>query len=141
MAESIFAFNLRRRFFLDMRFQQSHKGHYGAWFKPIKSIHQWHIFLRKIQKSLFSGSFGQCSQNEIFSQKSGSVSFLPSRHRNIRSFRKILWAVLEKTRLVTDKLTYWQWWNHNTPFRRKAGIQLVTELIKTTAPLIHALNR
>ena len=40
LADIVFAFNLRSRFVPDMRFQQNHKGHYGAWFKPKKSTHQ-----------------------------------------------------------------------------------------------------
>ena len=35
------------------RFQKNHKGHYGAWFKPQKSIHQWLFFFCKIQKPYF----------------------------------------------------------------------------------------
>ena len=41
----------------------------------------------------------------------------------MRTFRKIQWAVSEKTGLPTDLLTYWQWWNHRTPFRLKAGFK------------------
>ena len=63
-------------------------------------------FFAKSKKSLFWGYFWVLSPNEIFSQKSGSDSFSPLRHRNfMRSFRKILRAVLENTRLSTDILT------------------------------------
>ena len=111
MAESIFAFNLRTRFLPDIWFQQNHKGHYGAWFKPKKSTHQW-------TKAL--------SPKWVFSQKCSSVNFLPLRHPNfMRSFRKILWAILEKMCLPTDILTYWQWWNHRTPFSQKVEVQKV----------------
>ena len=73
LVESIFAFNhahlkLHDQFvaLIDMklhaqkqqknqkkRFQKNHKGHYGAWFKPQKSIHQWLFFFCKIQKLYF----------------------------------------------------------------------------------------
>ena len=42
-----------------------------------------------------------------------------------RSFRKILWAVLEKMHISTEILTYWQWWNHRTPFLLEVGVQKV----------------
>ena len=79
------------------------------------------FFFCKIQKKTFWGCFWNYPQSEIFSQKSGSVSFLPLRHPNfLRNFRKILWAVLTKTGSPTDTLTL-MWWNHRTPFRLKAG--------------------
>ena len=122
--KSIFAFNLRNRFFPDMLFLQNHKGHYGAWFKPKKFTHQWTIFLENSKKPYFGGVLGHSPKNKIFSKKSHSISFLPLRHPNfMRSFRKILWAVLGKTCLPADILTYWQWWNHMTPFRLKARVQ------------------
>ena len=69
-------------------------------------------------KTIFFGCFS------ALSQKSDSVSFLPLGHLNfVRSFWKILWAILEKMRLPTDILTYWQWWIHMTPFHLKARIQ------------------
>ena len=68
LANSIFAFNSRTRFFLDIRFYQNHKGHYGAWFKPKKSTYQWTIFLCKIQRTLFWGVFWGIVQN-FFSPK------------------------------------------------------------------------
>ena len=55
-------------------------------------------------------------QNEIFSQKSGSVSFLPLRNPNLmKSFRKILRVNLEKTRLPTDILTVVKSWDPFSP--------------------------
>ena len=72
----------------------------------------------KSKKTYFWGVFGHYPQNEMFSQNSSSVSYLPLRHPIfMRNFRKILWGVLEKTLLCTDNLTYWQWWNHRTPFK------------------------
>ena len=66
------------------------------------------FFSAKSKKSYLWGVFGHYPQHEIFSQKSCSVSFLPLRHPNFkRSFRKILYAVLEKTLLPSDILTYW----------------------------------
>ena len=66
------------------------------------------LFFCKTQKTYFWGVFGQYPKNL-------AVNFLPLRHPNfMRSFRKILWAILEKTRLPTDVLTYWHWWNHRT---------------------------
>ena len=90
------------------------------------------------KKCYFWGVFGHYPQNEIFSQRSGSTSFLPLRHPNfMRSFRKILWTVLEKMCLPTDILTYWQWWNHRTPFRLKVGVQ---KAILTTATYFKVSN-
>ena len=85
------------------------------------------LFFTKSKKPYLWGVFGNYPQNEICSQKSGYVRFLPLRHPNfMRRFRKILWAVSEKTRLPNDILTYWQteWWNHRTPFRLKAGFSM-----------------
>ena len=81
-----------------------------------------HYVSGKIQNPLFFGCFWTLSQNEIFPKKSGSVSFLPLRQPNfMRSFRKMSWAILDKTRLPTDILTYWQWWNHRIPFAKRRG--------------------
>ena len=64
-------------------------------------------FFAKSKNPCFLGVLGYYPQNEIFSKKSGFVSFLPLRHPNFMgSFRKILRAVLKKTRLPTDILTY-----------------------------------
>ena len=131
LAESIFVFNLRTRFLLAMLSQQNHKGHHGAWFKPKISTHQWNIFLQNPKISIFMVFLSIISKNEIFFKKFGSVSFLPLRQPNfMRSFRKILCVVLEKTPLPTDILTYWQLWNHNTPFHLKAGVQKVCLVLK-----------
>ena len=63
-------------------------------------------FFAKSRKLNFGVVLGHYPQNEIFSQKSGSVSILPLRHPNfMRISRKILWAVLEKICLPTDILT------------------------------------
>ena len=86
------------------------------------NLHINELFYAKSQKPYFGGVLGHFSQNEIFPKKSDSVRFLPLRHPNfIRSFRKTLWAVLEKTCLPNDILTYWQWWNHRTAFRLNRG--------------------
>ena len=96
-------------------------------FKQIKNLHiNGLYFFGKIRKkkNYFCDIFRHYTQNENFSQKSASFSFLPLRHPNfMRSFRKILWTVLEKTPLPTDTLIYWQWWNYKTTFRLKAGVQ------------------
>ena len=47
----------------------------------------------------------------------------------MRSSRKILWAVLEKSRLPTDILTYCQWWNDRTPFPLKAKLKLLPDVL------------
>ena len=48
-----------------------------------------YFFFAKSKKPYFWGVLGHYPQNEIFSQKSDSVMFLPSRHPNfMRSFRK-----------------------------------------------------
>ena len=87
---------------------------------PKKSTHFFFFFLQNPKNPIF----GHYPQNEIFSQKCSSVSFLCLRYPNfMRNFRKILWAVLEKPHLLTDILTYWQWWNHTIPFGLKGGIQ------------------
>ena len=111
LAELIFAFNSRNRFFPDMQFWQNHKA-YGAWFRPKKATHQLTIFFFfffQNSRNLSWGVLGNYPQNKTFSKKSSSVSFLLLRHPNfMRSFRKILWAMLEKTRLLTDILKYWE---------------------------------
>ena len=116
LAESIFVFNSRTRLFPNIRFNKI------IWVIRViqiqKSTNQWHIFFAKYKKQ-FWGYFWALSTKWDFPQKSGSFSFLALRHLNfIKSFRKILWAVLEKTRLPTDHglLTYWHtdWWNHRT---------------------------
>ena len=72
-----------------------------------KNLHiNGQIFFAKSKKPYFWGAFEYYPQNEIFSQKSGSISFSPLRHPNfMRSFRKILRALLQKMRLPTDILT------------------------------------
>ena len=118
LANSIFAFDSRTRFF--PRFQQNHKGYYGAWLKSTKSTPQMTIFFAKSKKPYFWDVFMYYPQNEIFSQKSGSVSFLPLRNPNLmksfmKSFRKILRVNLEKTRLPTDILTVVKSWDPFSP--------------------------
>ena len=100
LAKSILAFNSRTRFFPDM-----------LWFKPIKFTYQQIFFLKflrgKKKKKRFWGVLGNYLQNEIFFQKSGSVSFLSLMQPNfMRSFRKFLLAVWEKTRLLSETLAY-----------------------------------
>ena len=115
LAEGIFAFYLKTRFFQTCCFQ-NHKVHYGAWFKFRKFTHQWTIFLKYPKTPIFRVFWGIVPKIRFFSQKFGSVSFSTLRHPNfMRSFRKALWAVLEKTRLPTDILTYWllTYWNHS----------------------------
>ena len=56
LAETIFAFNSRTRFFC-------------AWFKPKKSKHQWTIFFCKIQKTLLLDCFSALSSKLDFSPK------------------------------------------------------------------------
>ena len=79
-------------------------------------------FFRKSKKCYFWGVFDHYPQNEIFSPKFCSVSFLALRHPSfMRSFRKILEAIWRKSvYLLTywhfDILTYWQWRNHRSPF-------------------------
>ena len=91
LAEGIFEFNLRTRFFPGMQFQQDHIGYYGAWFKPKKSTNQWAFFC-KIQKNpIFGVSLGIIPKMRFFSQKSGSISFLPlTQHNFMTSFRETL---------------------------------------------------
>ena len=75
------------------------------------------LILENPKKPYFWGVLGHFAQNEIVPQKSGSISFLPLRPPNfMRSFRKIVWAVLEKTSLSSDILTYLQCWNHRPLF-------------------------
>lgn len=75
------------------------------------------LILENPKKPYFWGVLGHFAQNEIVPQKSGSISFLPLRPPNFMgSFRKIVWAVLEKTSLPSDILTYLQWWNHRPLF-------------------------
>ena len=66
-----------------------------------KNLHRKWFFLL--------GVFGHYLQNDIFSQKPGSISFLPLKHTNfMKSFRKFLWAVFGEnafTNWHTD--TYW----------------------------------
>ena len=64
LAEGIFAFYLKTRFFQTCCFQ-NHKVHYGAWFKFRKFTYQWTIFL----KPLFLGCFGALSQKYDFFPK------------------------------------------------------------------------
>ena len=62
------------------------------------------FFLQNLKKPIFEELLGITPKN--VSQKSGSVSFLPLRHPNfMKSFRKIISAVLENKRLPTDILT------------------------------------
>ena len=61
--------------------------------------------------------------NEVFSKKSDSVNFLPFSHSNFMwNFRKILWAILEKSVYL---MRYWQWF-HRIPFCLKAEVQKST---------------
>ena len=63
LAESIFAQNSRTRFFLDL------------WFEAKKSTHQWTRFLSNLQKVHSWAIFRPFCPNEIFREKSGSVTF------------------------------------------------------------------
>ena len=91
-----------------------------------KNLHINGLFFAKLKKSYFWVFLGIIPKMNFFFQKSGCVSFLRLKQPNfMRSFREILWAVLEKTRLPTDILIYWQWWNHRTPFLLKAGVQKI----------------
>ena len=72
----------------------------------ISGVFFFFFFVKSKKTYLWRRPFGHYLKNEIFSQKSVSVSFLSLRHPNfMKSFRKILRAVLEKTRLPTDILT------------------------------------
>ena len=75
----------------------------------MQKIYTLNDFLFVKSKKPYSwGIFGHSPKNQIFSKKSGSARFLALRHSNFMgSSRKILSAVLEKTRLTTDQLTYW----------------------------------
>ena len=65
------------------------------------------FFVAKSKKPYFGGVVGHYSQNEIFSKKYSCQFFNLKRHPNfMKSFRKILWSVLEKTHLPTDIMTY-----------------------------------
>ena len=103
LAKSIFAFNLRTRFFPDLRFYRIIKVIMVHDLNP-KILHINRLFLLQNPKETHSfGVFwGIILKNEIFSHKSDSVSFLPLQHTNfMRSFRKIL------SRFGKNKFTYW----------------------------------
>ena len=123
LTKSIIALNLRTRFFPDMRFWQILKAMHDL--NPENPhINGLFFYFLQNQKNLILGVFLGIVPKWDFSQNLALSVFLPLRHRNfMRSFRKILWAVLEKIGLPTDILTYWQWWNHRTNFRLKAGVQ------------------
>ena len=90
------------------------------------------IFFCKIRKSLFLWSFWALSPKmRFFSKNSAPSVFYPSDNltlwevseKSYESFwRKCLYLL---TYWHTDILTYWQWWNHRTPFHLKAGVQKV----------------
>ena len=84
-----------------------------------KNLHINGLFLFcKIQKTLFLRCFQALSLEwHFFSQKSSSVSFSHLKYPNfMKSFRKIISAILEKMCLHNDILTYWKWWNYRIPF-------------------------
>ena len=87
---------------------ENHKRHYCVWFKP-KNLHINGLFCCKIQKTLFWGCRWALFSKWDFFQKIQLCQFFNlKRHPNfMKSFRKILWSVLEKTHLPTDIMTYW----------------------------------
>ena len=100
-AKSIFAFNLRTRFFPDMQFQQNHKGHNGGWFKPKRSTHQCTIFFLQNPKNPILGVILVIIPKIRFFLKTLALSvFYPLRHTK-RSFQKILSCFGE------NAFTYW----------------------------------
>ena len=63
------------------------------------------LFLQNPKNPIFrvQGIFGHYPQNEIFFQKSDSISFSSVRHPNFKkSFRKTLWAIYMFTYWHTD---------------------------------------
>ena len=86
------------------------------------------LFFAISKKCYFWGVLGHCSQNEIFSQSSGPVSFLPLTHPNVtRRFKKIIWAILEKMHLYINVLTVVKPW---TPFPLKEEVKKHPKCLK-----------
>ena len=77
LAESNFAFNSRTRFFPDMRFQQNHKGHCGAWFKPKKSAQQTFFCFAKCKKPIFVEFLGIIPKMRFFPKNQVPSVFYP----------------------------------------------------------------
>ena len=108
-------------------------------------------FFAKSKKPYFWGVFGHYPQNRIFSQKSGSLSFLPLRYPNfMRSLRKILWAILEKTHLPTDQswhtdiLTVVKWYDPFFTYRcigSKNIVKIYKHVEKSFGSYFHTCQR
>ena len=102
LVERIFALNLRTRFFPDMLIKIIMVHDLNPKNLRINGL----ICFLQNPENLFLECFWALFPKWDFSQKFCSVSFLLLGYPNfMRSFRKILWAVLEKTRLPTDILT------------------------------------
>ena len=131
LVESIFTFGNQTwesswEYNLWMRFLPE-SSHYVAWIRSKKSTHQWTIFLAKSKKPYFLRQFWAFSPVWHFPPKIRLYQLLPLRHTNfMRSFKKSLWAALEKESLSIDLPTYRQWWNHRNRFRLQVGVQLLS---------------
>ena len=73
-----------------------------------KNLHINELIFCKVQrKRTIFGVFWHYPQNDIFPQKIRLCQFFSLRHPNLmKRLRKILWAILEKTCLHTEILTY-----------------------------------
>ena len=119
LAERIFVYNLRKRFFQNMQFLQNHKGNYGASCKPKNSTSMEQFFLPN-PKSLLLKIF------LVFLPK--IISFLDClilRNQTfIWNFIKTLSAVFEKKWYwLPDWLTDWKSCLHKTPLCLKTRVQ------------------
>ena len=105
LAKCIFAFNWRTRFFMACSFNRIIKVIMVHNLNP-KNLYTNGLLFPSLQNqnnSIFCSVFGQYPKNYICSQIIWPCHFLHLRHPDfMRSFWKILWAVLKKMCLPTD---------------------------------------
>ena len=117
LAERIFVYNLRKRFFQNMQFLQNHKGNYGASCKPKNSTSMEQFFCR-IQKACFKDISGFFAKNNIFSW----LSHLKKPNIYMKFHKNSISCFWEKV-VLTTWLTDWKSCLHKTPLCLKTRVQ------------------
>ena len=84
-------------------------------------------FFCKIQKTLFLGCFWALSLKWDCFQKIWSQFITLTAPKLHEKFQKNPISCLEKHVYL---LTYWQWWNHRTPFCLKTGVEKTIGCVK-----------
>ena len=106
MVDSIFVYNLRKRFFQNMRFLQNHKDNYGASCKPENNTSMEQFFANS-KSSALKDITGFFSNTRFFL---GSITFLSLRNQtfvwNLIKIRSAVLLFSNSLRLNENNLIY-----------------------------------